>query len=194
MYTQKKLSDCLQGIADRHESEGTLPTSSITLAYWTRLLNRGILYCADRLRLAKPTTLTTSSGIIALPDDFLMIDSVFDGDTEYFKVDPQDENQHVGTVYWITGNQTDGFNLNTPDDKLFTANYVFKPTPLVGNSDVCIIPDEEAVVAYAYAQIRKGESDPFEDAETALQECDARLKEIQSTAAINSDSIGFEVL
>lgn len=193
MYTKKTLTDCLQSIADRHDN-GTLPTSSAILSFWTRILNRAVLYCADKLRLTKQTTLTTVSGTIALPDDFFLRDSVFEGDTEYYLVDPQDKNAHLSTSYWITGNQYDGFYLNTPNDATFTVNYIFRPTPLVSGTDVCIIPDIEAVVAYAYALIRKGESDPFEDSDRALQECDARLREMQSSSAINSDAIGFTVL
>ena len=78
-YTKKTLADLLQGIADRHDS-GVLPTSSADLSFWTRLLNKGQAYCADRLRLEKNTSLTTVSGTIALPDDFLVINRVFDDD------------------------------------------------------------------------------------------------------------------
>jgi hypothetical protein len=190
-YTRKTLTDCLQSLADRHESNGTLPTSSTVISFWTRLLNKGVAYCADKLRLTKSTSLTTASGSVALPDDFLIRDSVFLGDQEYLQVDPQDEAQHVGTAYWITGNQTDGFFLNTVDDDTFTVNYSFKPAEMVSGTDKCIIPDPEAVVAYAYAMLRKTESDPFEDADRALQECDARLKEITSASSINSNGINF---
>jgi hypothetical protein len=191
-FVKKTLTDCLQSLADRHESNGTLPTSSAVTSFWTRLLNKGVAYCADKLRLTKSTSLTTASGTIALHDDFLVRDSVFLGDQEYYQVDPQDEAQHIGPVYWITGNQTDGFYLNAPTDDTFTVNYSFKPVEMSATTDKCIIPDPEAVVAYAYSMIRKSESDPFEDADGALQECDARLKEIQSANAINNVAIGFD--
>lgn len=190
-FTPKTLTDCLQSLADRHESNGVIPSSSVTTAFWTRLLNKGVNYCADKLRLTKSTSLTTTSGSVALPDDFLVRDSVFLDTVEYTLVDPADENQHVGTTYWITGNQTDGFVLNTPIDDTFTVTYSFKPAEMSSGTDVCIIPDPEAVIAYAYAMIRKAESDPFEDADRALQECDSRLKEIQSQSAINANGIGF---
>lgn len=192
MYTNLTLADCLQSLADRHDN-GVLPTSSVTLSFYTRLLNRGVLYCADRLRLTKTTSLTTTSGTVALPDDFITRDSVFLNDTEYTLVDPTDTTQQVGTVYWITGNQTDGFDFNVPEDDTYTVSYVFRPAKMTTNADICIIPDIEAVVAYAYARLRKGESDPFEDAAESLQECDARLKEIQSVNSINNDAIGFTI-
>ena len=96
---------------------------------------------------------------------------------------------------WISaGNRsTDGFYLNTPTNTTYTIKYSFKPVELSSDSDKCIIPDPEAPVAYAYAMIRKAESDPFEDADTALQECDSRLAEIQSAYSINSNFNGFEI-
>ena len=191
-FTQKTLTDCLQSLADRHESNGTLPKSSATLAYWTRFLNKGVNYCADKLRLEKSTTLTTVSGTIALPDDFLIINNVFDSsENELYMVDSGDVPSQTGYAYWITGNQTDGFALNTPNDKAYTVKYSFRPTEMSSGTDKCIIPDIEAPVSFAYGMIRKGESDPFEDADKALAECDSRLAEMQSQVAINSDSIGF---
>lgn len=192
-FTKKTLTDLLQSLADRHESNGVLPTSSATISFWTRLLNKGVNYCADKLRLTKSTSLTTTSGSVALPDDFLVRDSVFLDTTEYTLVDATNEFIHEGLVYWITGNQTDGFTLNVPDDDTYTVSYSFKPVELSSGTDKCIIPDPEAVVAYAYAMIRKAESDPFEDADRALEECDSRLREIQSQSAINADGIGFTV-
>jgi hypothetical protein len=73
----------------------------------------------------------------------------------------------------------------------YVVNYTFKPSSLVNNTDICIIPDIEAPVAYAYAMLRKGESDPFEDAETSLDEVDARIVEMSSTVDNNSGDIGF---
>ena len=191
-YTPKTLTDCLQSLADRHESNGALPTSSATTSFWTRILNRGVAYCADKLRLEKSTTLTTVSGTIALPDDFLIINNVFDSsENELYMVDSGDVPSQTGYAYWITGNQTDGFALNTPNDKAYTVKYSFRPTEMSSGTDVCIIPDPEIPVSYAYSFIRKTESDPFEDADAALAECDARIKELQSQVSINSDSIGF---
>lgn len=192
-FVKKTLADCLQSLADRHESNGVLPTASETISFWTRLLNKGVNYCADKLRLTKSTSLTTTSGSVALPDDFLVRDSVFLDTVEYTLVDPNDESIHEGLVYWITGNQTDGFTLNVPDDDTYTVSYSFKPAEMVNTTDECIIPDIEAPVSFAYAYIRKAESDPFEDADKALQECDNRLKEIQSQSAINADGIGFTI-
>lgn len=192
-FTLKTLADCQQSLADRHDN-GTVPANTTILARYTRLINRGIDYCADRMRLEKETTVTVTSGVGDLPDDFILVNAVFDSsDNEYFKIGADDVISRVGRVYWVTGNQVDGFVLNTPTDDTFTVQYAFRPAPLVNTTDVCVIPDIEAPVAYAYAMLRKGESDPFEDAETTLQECDARIKEMNSAYAINTDSLGFQI-
>lgn len=189
-YSLLTLADLKQSLADRHDN-GVVPTNSTVLARYVRLINRGIAYCADKLRLSKPVTLSVVSGVADLPDDFILVNSVFVDTLEYLKVDPEDESVHIGSVYWITGNQVDGFVFNTPEDGDYVVNYAFRPTPLVNNTDVCIIPDIEAPVAYAYAMLRKGESDPFEDADKSLQECDVRIREMASAVSINSDAIGF---
>lgn len=190
MYALKTLAELKQSLADRHDN-GVVPTNSTVLAKYVRLLNRGIEYCADRMRLSKPYSITITSGVGDLPADFIIANSVFKDQLEYTKVDPEDEAVHTGLTFWVTGNQTDGFVLNTPQDGTYTVNYSFKPTWLSSNSDLCVVPDIEAPVAYAYAMLRKSESDPFEDADKALQECDARIGEINSQVSINSDSIGF---
>jgi hypothetical protein len=189
-YTLLTLADIKQSVADRHDN-GVVPTNSTVLARYVRLINRGIAYCADKLRISKPVTLAVTSGVADLPDDFILANSVFIGLVECLKVDPEDSAVHFGPVYWITGNQTDGFVLNTPTDGSYVVNYAFRPSPLSSNTDICIIPDIEAVSAYAYAMLRKGESDPFEDADKSLQECDSRIREMASANAINSDAIGF---
>jgi len=189
-YTKKTLADCLQSLADRHDN-GTVPAASATVARYTRFINRGVLYCADRLRMSKKTTIVVTSGVGALPDDFILMNSVFLSTTQISIVDADDGPKQVGNVFWITGNQTDGFVLNTPSDGTYSISYAFRPADMSSNSDVCLIPDIEAPVAYAYAMLRKGESDPFEDAQTSLQECDSLIKEMQSAYSINTDAINF---
>jgi hypothetical protein len=190
-YAKATFTDLKQGMADRHDS-GTIPTASATLAFYGRLLNRGVRYCSDKLKLTKETTLTTVSGTIALPDDFIAIDNVFEGQTEYSQI-PQTNvpDQDQPYVYWITGNHTDGFSLNTKDDVALTVKYAFRPAEMVNGTDVCIIPDPEAVVAYAYGMLRKSETDPIEDAIPALDECDERLAELEDVKNINDAFSGF---
>jgi hypothetical protein len=191
-FTKQTLTDCHQSLADRHD-KGVIPTSSVTLSNYTRELNRGVLYCASKLRYHKETTLTTVSGRIELPDDFMVINSVCDsGDMPLLMADS--DGFHFGQVFWITGDQLNGFYLNTTEDKTYTVDYAFRPAPMVTGTDECIIPDIEAPVAFAYAKIRKRESDPFEDADAAFQECDALIAEINSQNSINDNSIGFTVI
>ncbi len=190
-YTKKNLGNLKQDLADRHDS-GVLPTDSATLTFWTRLLNKGQAYCADRLRINKSTSLTTVSGTIALPDDFLIINRIFDASNNELTMVGQDDNANqTGFVYWITGNHFDGFALNTPTNAAYTVEYFFKPAEMSLDADVCIIPDPEAVVAYAYAMLRRSETDPIGDADSSMRECDSRLAEIQDALSINSNFTGF---
>ena len=189
-YAKATLATLKQSLADRHDG-GVLPTSSAILTFWTRLINRGVEYCADRLRLEKSKDYTTSGGTVALDSDFLIVNNVYKGDVLMYQVDKDRKEDQISGTYWITGNQTDGFYLNTPADADYTVYYSFKPSPLVNDSDVCIIPDPEAVVAYAYGMLRKSETDPIEDADSALQECDSRLLELQSANTINNNFTGF---
>jgi len=106
-------------------------------------------------------------------------------------VSQDDDDLQTGYVYWITGNHTDGFYLNTPTNATYTVEYAFKPVEMSSSSDVCIIPDPEAVVAYAYSFLRRSETDPIGDADKALQECDTRLTELQDAYSINSNFTGF---
>jgi hypothetical protein len=192
VFVPKTLGDLKQSLADRHNS-GVLPTASATLAFWTRLFNKGQAYCADKLQLEKTTTLTTSSGLIALPDDFMTVISVYYSGTtnELGQVYQSDVAEQVVGTYWITGNRTDGFKLNAKEDKAFDVKYTFKPAEMTTDADKCIIPDPEAVVAYAYSFLRKSETDPIGDADKALQECDSRLTEILSQDNTNNNFSSF---
>ena len=190
MYTKKTLTELQQSVADRHDS-GVIPTSSVTLSFWARLLNRGQAYLADRLRLEKKEDYTTVNGTIALADDFLVIHRVYEGDDEYTQVDKDDTDHQIGSVYWITGNHYSGFSINTPSDVTVTAYYSFKVAEMVSGTDECIIPDPEAVVAYAYGMLRKSETDPIEDANESLAEADRRLAEMQSVQTINDNFNGL---
>lgn len=189
-YAKATLETLKQSLADRHDG-GVLPTSSAILTFWTRLINRGVEYCADRLRLEKSKDYTTSGGTVALDSDFLIVNNVYNGDVLMYQVDKDRKEDQISGTYWITGNHTDGFSLNTYEDDTYTVYYSFKPSPLSGDSDVCIIPDPEAVVAYAYGMLRKSETDPIEDADSALQECDSRLLELQSAQNLNNNFTGF---
>lgn len=190
-YAKKTLADLKQSLADKHDS-GTLPTDSATLTYWTRLLNEGQAYCADILRLSKSTSLTTSSGTVALPDDFLLINKVVNSDySELSQISFEDSSGVEDLVYWIKGDHTSGFSLNTPDDATYTVFYAYRPSPMSGATDVCIIPDPEAVVLYAYSKLRKAETDPLGDADSSMGEARKRLDELVSQYQMNEQPLGF---
>lgn len=194
-FTPKTLADCKQSLADRHEA-GTLPTDSSTLSYWVRLLNRAKDYCADRLKLTTSTSLTTVSGVIALPDDFMQIVDVVDAyDIHWALIPKEDSDAAEGQYFWITGDQDSRFSLNIPagDDQTFTVYYAFRPADMSADADECPIPDTEAVVARAYGMLRMAEFDPAEDADKALGECDRRLDEIISQRNVNDGGQDFRL-
>lgn len=186
-YARPTLATLKQSLADRKEG-GELPTDADTLSLWVRTLNRGINYCIERLRISTSTTLTTASGTIALPDDFVLIEAVLDdGGSRLQQISFKDSVEAGGNVYWITGDFDSGFYLNTPEDAAYTVFYVQRPSPLVNDTDTSTFPDTEAIVAYAYGMLRKAESDPFEDSGYALAEADNRLREIQSQYGLNDE-------
>lgn len=195
-YAKKTLSDLKQSLADKHDA-GTLPTDSTTLSYWTRLLNNGLAYCADQMRLvtsASTTTTGTATHSASLPTDFLLINRVVDGDGAHLAHISQDQSVNAsGLVYWITGNHTNGFVLNTPSNATYTTYYTFKPSEMSSDSDVCVIPDPEAVVLYAYSKLRKAEFDPAEDADQAMADCNRRIKEIVDQMQLNDGELGFSI-
>lgn len=192
-YVKSTLSDCLQSLADRHNS-GTLPNKATTTTLWTRTLNRGLDYCARRLNLIKSTPLSTVNGTIALPDDFKTIFRVFKDTSELTQLGQDDLDKQTGLSFWITGDNFNGYAINTPSDMDLTVEYYFYPAKMVTGTDICIIPDIEAVVSYAYAMLRKSESDPFEDADRAFAECDSRLTELKSDQTANNNNLDFQLI
>lgn len=192
-YVVHTLANLKQSLADRHDA-GVLPTDSATLAYWIRLLNRAKDYCADRLQLTTSTPLTTVSGTIALPDDFVLVNAVVDSnDLTWTLVTKEKADTVVAGQYWITGDQDTRFSLNIPSgsDQTFTVYYTYRPGDMSADADECVIPDSEAVVARAYGMLRMAEFDPAEDADKAIFECDRRLDEIISQRNINDGEQGF---
>lgn len=192
-YALKTMTDLRQSLADKHDS-GVLPTDATTLAYWLRLLNAGQSYCSDKLRLVKSTSLTTVSGTIALPIDFIIVNKVVNESGVEIKQISKDSSVNAsGLVYWIKGNQTDGFTLNMPtaNDGAYTVWYSYRPAEMSATTDVCVIPDPEAVVYYAYSKLRMAETDPLGDADKSMGECDRRLDEILDQDQLNDQPLGF---
>ena len=194
-YSKPTLADLKQSLADRHDS-GDLPTDSATLSLWIRLFNRGVNYCIDRLGITQTDTITISGGTGALPDDFVSIDTVLDGEDNIFSQIPfsdADSTEKGEDLYWISGDFQTGLYLNAPDDDTLKIYYQFRANPMSSDSDVCAFPDEEAIVAYAYGMLRKSESDPFEDSFNALAEVNARLREVGSQYNQNESPLEFNL-
>lgn len=194
MYAKKTLANLQQSLADKI-SAGVVPTSSAKISYWNRMLNEGQNYCADILRLSKQTSLTTVSGTIALPDDFLLIDHVVNSSgMKLIQINKEDSENTGDGVFWITGNHFDGWALNSNVDEAYTVWYVFKPSEMSATSDLCIIPDPVAVVCYAYSKLRMAQTDPLEDADKEMGECNRRLDEVISASSVNEGGQSFKLM
>lgn len=107
------------------------------------------------------TDLTVASGVSDLPADFnpkwgiedARIEGTYDGDYDLFTYVPiPSRDQGVDEyVYWITYDTTsDVYVFNTNQDagtvKIY---YHFTPAALTGDTDVCQVPDQEAVAYHA---------------------------------------------
>lgn len=201
-YQKKTLSDLKTALADKI-SAGVVPTDTTTLSYWTRMLNDGQQYCADKLRLTKSVSKTTTGatsttgGSVVLPDDFVSVNKVVDAsDIQLIQVNKEDSATFIadgGDVFWITGNHFDDFYLNTPSNATYTVWYTFRLAEMSSNSDECIIPDPQAVVCYAYAKLRMAQTDPLEDADKEMGECNQRIDELISAAIINEGGMSFKL-
>jgi len=193
-YTAPLLSDLKQSLADR-KTNGVLPTDSATLSLWIRTFNRAVKYCIEKLRMQKESAVATTSGVGALPVDFaIALKVVNSAGSELSQISPQDSDLAEGLYYWITGDMINGFSLNVPSDDTFTVHHTYRPSKMAVDADVCPFPDEEAIVAYAYGMLRKAESDPFEDADRALAECDNRHRETESQFALNDQGNQFKLM
>lgn len=192
-YALKTLADLKQALADKHDA-GTLPTDSTTLSYWTRLLNEGQAYCADILRPEKSATATVSSGTYTTNDDFILVNRIVNSNgIEIEQISKEDAVNAPAMTYWVTGNQVDGFVINMPtgNDGTYTIYYTYRPSEMSSNTDVCFISDPLAVVCYAYSKLRMAETDPLEDADKSMAECDRRLDEIVEQQSLNDQPLGF---
>lgn len=118
-------------------------------------------------------TVSLTNGAGTLPADYReggVID-VNDGTNTYQKIDPTEALKYdTGSyVYWVTGNNVDGFTLNTNQTPTsLTVSYATKSTELA-TSETCPIPLSEPVVKGALVYIRKSEN-PM--AETTAEEAE----------------------
>lgn len=193
-YSKTTFQQLQLSLAYRYGETSIPSTGTSNRNHW---LNRGVQYCADKLQLKKSDTVTIASGVGTLPTDFKAISSVIDANGNvYTQVNHDDYTvkKSSDAVYTITGDHTSGYILNIDTDADYTVHYYFFPEDMVNNGDICIIPDGEAIVAYAYGMLRKSETDPLGDATQSLQECDERLKELSAISIDNEKPLRMRIL
>lgn len=192
-YVKTTFLDCRQSLADKHDS-GVLPSDAQSLSFWNRLLNRAKDYAVEYIRLTKTVPLTTVSGSVALPDEHIFIDSIFNSSNIELVLVPSDAvDEQAGYVYWVTGNEIDGHTLHTTTDETFSVTYTYRVGDMVNDSDICIIPNEEIISLIAYSKLRKSETDPLGDADSSMAEAIRLLNEYVDQRQLNDRALGFEL-
>lgn len=108
--------------------------------------------------------LTLTAGVSNLPTDYNPKWGLYDariGDNIFRQIDPVDKAIYSATdyVYWITyDNSNKVYVFNTPTQTGTVAIiYYFIPTALSGSSDVCLVPDPEAVAYLASSKMWIGD-------------------------------------
>lgn len=198
-YSKPTFGQILLSLSYRY-GENAVPSAGIdNRKYW---VNRGIEFCAEQLDLKKSVAVTVASGVADLsvssagvaPDFKSIIELRDSGGNKYTIVSQEEYQAMSGACCSITGNHADGFTLNVKNDGDYTLWYRFYTDPLVNDADECIIPDPEAVAAYAYSSLRKSETDPLEDAEKNMDECLERIADMADNINRNEGDLSFRVL
>lgn len=198
-YSKHTFNDILLSISYRYGETGVPSTGIDNRKYWA---NRGVEYIQDQLQLKKGVSVTVSSGSVVLNSttadpayDFKSFDQLLDSSgLPYTIVDKDEYEALTGRVCCITGTHDTGYTLYAKADGTYTLYYQFYISPMVNTTDICPIPDPEAVAAYAYSQLRKAQADPLEDAEKNMEECDNRIKMMAEDISRNEGDLTFKTL
>lgn len=197
-YAKTTLNDLLLSFSYRYGESSIPPSGTEKRVYW---INRGIDYIVNRLELTKSASVIVSgntcdlngaTGTVADFKSFIRLED--SSQNTYTLVNPADYEASEGTVCAITGDHSSGYTLKVKYDGTYTLYYSFHFSPLVNLTDECIVYDPEAVVAYAYAQMRLSETDPLQDASRNLEECEARIRMMSSDINRNEGDLRFKSL
>jgi len=112
--------------------------------------------------------LTLAAGVADLPTDFnpkwriydaRIVGVSTDNDVVFTEIPVENRNSFQNeAVYWITYDTTSGLHIfNTPTQSGTVAVYYYSvPAELTANSDICIVPDYEAVAYLAASKLYLG--------------------------------------
>jgi len=193
-YTKSTFGDIQLSVAYRY-GETALPDSGDdNRKFW---INKGIEYCINQMKLRKTTNVVVASGEVALDDDFKVFTELRNSGNAPIALTPEkDYNAYSDSmlVCAVTGNYSIGHTLKVKVDGTYALTYEFFPAKMVDLTDICVIPDMEAVAAYAYAMLRKSETDPLEDAEINIREADNRIAEMNRDLGVNDGDLRFKPL
>jgi hypothetical protein len=113
--------------------------------------------------LIKKTTITVASGVANLPSDYNPQYGLFAAysqtgtanDKSYERVDVRELDNFSSSdrVYYISYNSTTNYYVfNGNNDETVTIYYYYIPAELSADADVCVVPDDSAVVYLATAK------------------------------------------
>jgi len=199
-YSKSTFNDILLSVSYRY-GEISVPTNGIeNRKYW---VNKGIEYCVEKLKMRKSVPVTVLNGVCSLDAvltdpalDFKAISKLVDSNGIEYRVVTIEEyaKQPSDKICSISGNHITGNILNVKTDGDYTLFYYFYPEKISNDDDICIIQDPEAVVSYAYAQLRLSETDPIGDAQRNLDECNERIRNMAADMSINEGDLSFKVM
>lgn len=136
-------------------------------------------------------SLTLAAGTSNLPSTYNPKWRIYDAritasstsdDNIFTEIDPKDRDSYGSSshVYWITNN-AGTFVFNTPvQTGTVTIYYYTLPTDLSGDSDVCVVPDAEAVALMAASKHFLGEDQDDKLRIMYKEEAGSRIKEMYS--------------
>ena len=202
-YAKHTLGDILLSLSYRY-GESAIPSTGIdNRKYW---INRGVEFCVDQLKMKKTASVTVVDGTANLSvttanpaPDFKSVFQLRDSSgNEYLLVTEEEyestDNPTTARVFCISGSHKDGYVLKAKNDDTYTLWYRFHISPMTATTDECVVPDPEAVVAYAYSQLRMSETDPLEDAEKNMDECRERIAAMAEDLNKNEGDLRFRTL
>lgn len=197
MYSKFTLGDILLSFSFRYGESGIPSSGTSNRIYWA---NRGVEYALSRLKIVFQKEITVTNGEANLNradgqvPDFKSIVKLLDSSGREVKLVDQTSYLTAPFGACIVGDHLRGYTLKVKEDGTYILFYRLYLTPMQSLTDICIIPDPECIAAYAYAQIRRSETDPLGDADNNLKECDSRIEAMIEDINRNEGDLTFKSL
>jgi hypothetical protein len=161
--------------------ETSVPSSGIDdRKRFVNIVRRDIYARRDWEWAKKNATITLADYKADLPSDYRqgglidarIVQAGISNDKQFELISYADRDNYASDTYvcWVTGNDVDGYELNSNQETGSVAiRYIQQAEELTGNDDTCPIPLPEAVAKGALVYVRKSEN-PM--AETQIEEAE----------------------